>query len=1728
MTTACCPVPTSTPTAVPTPIPTVKPTMEGETNGPTLIPTMVPTLLPTRPGDTNSPSMAPTPLPSTHPSHCPTESPTVTPTLSPTPNPTQPGDTNAPSCVPSSTPSLSGVPRVVSARVRLNTVSRTSLVVSTEIEVSERFVGGTVYCGVSSVTAPSPITSTAAIKQQGHSTGLSLPAGHSSPASFFVDVLIDSLSPLTEYDVYCFAEDSAGSPGVFDSGLISTPVTTMCCHEIGFAKNPPRYVLSDMSQYFLMSEVEREDAYAVKVALSAFPTASLYVSLHVSGNSSLVSIIPTQILFTPQSTKMTGSFYVSAMSGNFSVSLSFIGVNFDEFRPNVARLPLAVIDSSVLVPPPQLIASYFDGSGTMMYLFFDSPTNHGAGIVSSPDVIWPCSLIFSFDGAESAGCRWEGSSQVNVFLNFYSSVTPIYPVVGGGVTVLPGVIQAHCAFSNCDNYEFSNVTGSTTIVVDPDVVVMTAVPVLSAVQHIFSCRNLSLDVSQSYNNGGRPWVSVGWQVSLVDPEQSSTILDASVTGLLSFLSALDIADLQMPIIIPSYLLEETEYLISFGLRNFMQSISEPMIFSSSKVSVSSGSGVSLFLERAGPASVTFARTSLSTVTLMTVADVSSCSKNTTLLAREAMALSYVWEVFDSGGVLLSDGDFSSTSKTPSTFATGSMAFEVGSTYEIRATANAVFTEGSGLAPMSSSVSYQVTIAAGDLVAGRISGVTSKVVRAGAAFSLDTREVVDLSWRPGDSPSNFQMQWSCKVLSAQDFGANCFETWDIEDSPVVVSSVLHVPADKILADYIYEISVLISSEDYGVHRSDTSSVIIESNPNTIEAFDGGFDPIQLSAASWIGAKYTVESKIVIEATIACSNLIGPVTAEWSMTSTPSLEIIPLDSIAGAPSRRVFSVEQVTKASGISFPLGFAKNTLTAGAQYTLRLSLTTEGVGGGPAKTSFAEMTMLCNTAPRSGILQVSPPNGLSFVTDFTMSASFWTDDIEDFPLRYHFKYQSLASYNPELPTQKASTLSTNKFTVTSLPAGRDVDGFVLTAIVNVVDIWDGMATTTIPVEVLSMFGSGRRRLGDLSAAASDFITEDLLPVSVSALPSSVALFDVGGFQKQMQKSLNYFVLLSEARCDLSPDCFNLNRSPCSRTTHTCGSCLTGYRGVFGDSNVACVNDTTPLLGLGDRCTSDDMCALGVCVASTCVAPQRTCPLGRDSGEICSGSGHGVCHYINYQGNALTPETCTVDNSYCRAVCSCQPGYVGVDCSIPESSDLRAPRDLLRRSMCSNIYEFTSILDPSPTNVETLVDYVADILFTDELITDESVDECGLALASLGDMLNTSSLLRGAPSATTIRIINMLSDLAEADLSSRLLNEIANLLDNFAQNLRYGIIPGEEGVGIASDNVRISYSYPVLSDLPNWVFKPPRTAAEDYYGSTQFSMTLSNTNELLTCSSFEDYAMFATIQWGHSPSTVVRSQDSLRTAIFNVVPLATADHNVSDTDQGSMVSFTLELQFYEPMALDVADLSCYELDLDTGSFDVCEFCNISMLTATSVTMTCVESREMLCPVSSNVVAPYSVSGAVSDVLRTLQSSSLGGQGKYYAAVETTFEEVVVFRGGITQQVKSATGMISFMCVLLGCVLIGFIVLRQWDERDRTEFVHQRKYLVEKGQFRFDISAAFDDRGTGFVGNDDNVRRMDPICYERHCVDDSELDDSEVSSKADFHKESAFDTVSISTF
>ena len=162
----------------------------------------------------------------------------------------------------------------------------------------------------------------------------------------------------------------------------------------------------------------------------------------------------------------------------------------------------------------------------------------------------------------------------------------------------------------------------------------------------------------------------------------------------------------------------------------------------------------------------------------------------------------------------------------------------------------------------------------------------------------------------------------------------------------------------------------------------------------------------------------------------------------------------------------------------------------------------------------------------------------------------------------------------------------------------------------------------------------------------------------------------------VMKSINVISSsISAVNCSAVPDCLTLNRGPCAAVTQTCGSCLQGFIGIVGPSNMRCSNASNPAGQLGSACKKNGDCVYNLCNFGQCSAPRKQCP-SRTVDALCSG--HGACSYVDTTGN--TVKNCTEVDVSCSANCACTIGYGGTDCSM--DSEALKTRGAMRGNMCN--------------------------------------------------------------------------------------------------------------------------------------------------------------------------------------------------------------------------------------------------------------------------------------------------------------------------------------------------------------------------------------------------------------------------------------------------------------
>nr|XP_045610212.1 uncharacterized protein LOC123765577 [Procambarus clarkii] len=248
----------------------------------------------------------------------------------------------------------------------------------------------------------------------------------------------------------------------------------------------------------------------------------------------------------------------------------------------------------------------------------------------------------------------------------------------------------------------------------------------------------------------------------------------------------------------------------------------------------------------------------------------------------------------------------------------------------------------------------------------------------------------------------------------------------------------------------------------------------------------------------------------------ASITGPadLQVQWCSVSEPGLldvdiSQLPVGQIAklgGESKERDYDlVLPKPKEGGINFP------GLVGDASYKFRILVKS------PAGYScFSDLRLKTNSPPEGGIFKVVPTNGKALVTNFTFSASYWTDSPEDLPLAISFGYRLESAEGFPIAWPFITTDNDPSKTLL-LPAGSNQSKVI--PLVKICDIHgactirEGKVLTLtlaseIPKELLStLIRNFKERMSDddLTKSGLDTITVQLATLTAMNLGSEAAV-----------------------------------------------------------------------------------------------------------------------------------------------------------------------------------------------------------------------------------------------------------------------------------------------------------------------------------------------------------------------------------------------------------------------------------------------------------------------------------------------------------------------------------------------------------------------------------------------------------------------------------------------
>jgi len=361
----------------------------------------------------------------------------------------------------------------------------------------------------------------------------------------------------------------------------------------------------------------------------------------------------------------------------------------------------------------------------------------------------------------------------------------------------------------------------------------------------------------------------------------------------------------------------------------------------------------------------------------------------------------------------------------------------------------------------------------------------------------------------------------------------------------------------------------------------------------------------------------------------------------------------------------------------------------------------------------------------------------------------------------------------------------------------------------------------------------------------------------------------------------------------------------------------------------------------------------------------------------------------------------------------------------------------------------------------------------ELVLISPLESCSLALDALSLKL-VAALENGAEMNPTVAqdLTYLISEIVYQ--KSTISNAVFTLLNEYQVAIHSSLVPGQDPVSFRSDNLRVSFRYDLVSELPGLKLFSPQTSSELFYSSPQSIVTLPSVG-LGACHGFDKYAKFLLTTWGYSPFQIP-TDSPVDGPLFSLSPIETTD-GVGHDGGAEAVGYFLSLPLSEPIP-DRQQGQCYEINsLRPNSIKECEFCEITSSNSrdSNVTLSCTNALDALCPISSSNVTRRAL--AERKFFNHAQTSRqlVGAEGDTYYVVG--FVDVVApLRSYGSISPKTGNRTVSTISAILFLILIGSIVFFFWDRMDRIDFIAARANALQQNpSAQFNLFDIFDETG-----------------------------------------------------
>jgi hypothetical protein len=1417
-------------------------------------------------------------------------------------------------------------------------------------------------------------------------------------------VFVTQLQSLTVYNLTCGVWSSTGAMSYsWDITSSRHEVETSCCKAMSWTSTTS-LIYNTSSLYLSGSMVTPTFSFV----LSSPPSTSLIITpimlLSTNSNTSYSNgngliISPSTIFFFFNSTILSKSFSILPSSIPSGTYTLRLYLSSSSSNEFDTLTTSVIVSTLTSIPAPQLKSARFANSGNGLLISFDTDTNYASLSTSSA---WNCSLLFTFVSSSQSSCSWLTKAIISVV---FSSTTSTMIDIGNSVALKGDCIKSTCFKQGSVTCLQSDYASKQTVYVETASNAITPSVLLQVPSSISGCSSILVNPSGCSGNGGRDWKSIRWLVSGSD-ETSSALIQSTLYEYAN-------KSTDTTIVILSSSVVSGTYSITLTLKNFLgQSASTSTVFA-----FGLDSNIPQ-MRIVGSKKLT--KKPSQTISLTAFTELSSC-------AQSNVSVSYSWITYQDGSLT----SLLSSSKSPLVYALPAYSLTAGSIYEVKIMGSAW--NSAGTARINSTASVFITVTSGSIIS-QIKGGSVRWLSADT--TLDGSGSYD---EDSNDASLLQYEWSCLFINALDYGSSCTSTI-FDSSTSLSSSNLKISYAMLNSTKLYQISLVVSTST-STKRYGQSFVSIRQQTSTI------------SASVSISSTATVINKDSQMTLVSAGDGSQSLFMTWSAYVND--QAFSLNNSALTPLQRNFTSSQMI--GSISYPLVLSANTFSGGVSVTFRISASYQSSSSSSSKRrqltgttteltliSYSEITFRVNEPPSSGIMTIIPANGTALTTNFAFSTSGWIDDATDLPFTYDFRnaltLATIATTSSFIKSRTEDNAATSL-----LAAGLQSNDRRIYIVIRAYDIY--LASSTISSTVV---------VGPLSATNVDYSS-----ILTSSLSAALSVQNVDGLVSvinMVSSSMN------SVNCSLVGHefCFNRNRDDCSTTANTCGSCLSGFVGIDGDSNTKCVEPTS-IGAVGDLCTSDNDCLYNSCDSNKaiCTAPIQTCP-SQDPNVECSG--HGTCAY-EVSGKTIDASSCTILNVYCTVSCVCNSGFGGSSCQL--SSEQLLIQQTARVSMCGYLGNVTNMQDPSSSLVDSLSGSLLATYSPYEVFSETSISACADSLSSILSVATSGSMDISSPSSYS-NFGSTISNFVKPGNSTFLNNATSSLAESVLQQMS----GGQSSISFAASNLKMIFTRTLTSDLSNSSTSVPQTTKEQSYGALPMSVRLMDA-AASACDDGTGYSSMAVGGWTSSPFA---NSTELRSGVLRTQSFASSTISSSSSSLSSSVAFYMSIPFVqtetfvEPTeeekltatSLNYTFPTCTQYGADATTTKSCANCNVSSYTNTSVIFACYDIADICSNgqrrrLDLSLMATDSSSGSSLTGL-LFQSAALMG------SLSTVFARTVSFNIFSIDLNKAKTAL-SLVGFLLLSFLSGLVLFYRWDRWDRNLIVYRDQDVDTESKRRY---------------------------------------------------------------